>query len=299
MKFGFVVLHYKTFQDTINCVNSVLNLDGQKRIIIVDNFSNDGSLEKLLEYYEKNELVAFVKSKKNLGFAKGNNLGIIKAKEFGCDFVVLLNNDTIIKQKDFMELCIDDWKTSGYFLAGPRIISLIDGGDQNPFIIPRHYINGFFDSLKLLLLGIIKYFMILINVGELWQKDVLKKTPPITNGLEKTYLDSKKSNFLICGAVIIMSPDYINKYGKLCDKTFLYEEETIIYFLAKRLQFRFVYNPQIVVYHKEKSSTNASISSVRSKLIFGYKEDLKSRWIVFLITLHKNNLNYLSNLIKF
>lgn len=295
MKFGFVILHYKTQRDTVECVDSLLKLHGNYQIIIVDNYSNNGSLEYLKIKYESNRCIHIITSKANLGFAKGNNLGIKYAVKNNCDFVVLLNNDTIIEQRDFIEKCIYSWNKYNFSVAGPRIISLADGKDQNPFMVPRHFIKTKKEAVKLWTLGLVKYISILVGLPEWWESG--DKKGDLTGGLEHKILYSDNEDFLLCGAAMILSPSYFSKYSKLCEYTFLYEEETIIFILSRLLGYSMLYDPNIIVYHKEKSSTNALVRG-RKKLLFCYREDYKSRKNVLRIMLHKNNKLFLENLIK-
>lgn len=44
----------------------------------------------------------------------------------------MINNDTLIKQKDFIDILIGKYKVSKYGVLGPDVISLIDNGHQNP-----------------------------------------------------------------------------------------------------------------------------------------------------------------------
>lgn len=296
MKFGFVVLHYKTTEDTIECVESLLKLTGNACIIIVDNFSNNGSLEKLEENYCGNTKIVFVCANENLGFARGNNLGIRKASELGCDSVVLLNNDTIINDTDFMVKCAFIWKKYRFAVCGPRIRSLIDGMDQSPFIIPRHFIKSKKDAFKLFLLGAIKYYSLKLGLPEWWGKS--SERISLSNGLQESVLTSDKTDFLICGAAIILGPTYFERFNQLCDKTFLYEEETIIYLLSNLLDYCVIYHPDLEVLHKEQSSTKLVHGTGREKLLFGYGEDYKSRKQVMKIMFHSGNTKYLESLLQ-
>ena len=45
MNYCFVILHYKTEKDTIECINSIKKLSGNYSIVVVDNASNNGSIE--------------------------------------------------------------------------------------------------------------------------------------------------------------------------------------------------------------------------------------------------------------
>ena len=72
--FCYVILHYLTAEDTINCVESILKQNEECKIIIVDNASNNGSIEQIEERYKKNTSIIIIKNEKNLGFADGNNI---------------------------------------------------------------------------------------------------------------------------------------------------------------------------------------------------------------------------------
>ena len=69
----FVILHYMATDETIICVDSILeNVNGDKRIIIVDNASPNNSFDELNIKYKDNILVDVISTDENLGFAKGN-----------------------------------------------------------------------------------------------------------------------------------------------------------------------------------------------------------------------------------
>ncbi len=296
MKFAFVILHYKNIEDTIECIESIMNLNyNNKIIIVVDNYSNNGTGEQLLKKYANNNIVKIIINNKNLGFAKGNNIGMKYAKKEKAEFICLINNDTIIKQVDFIEKCIQYYDEQKFYICGPKIISLIDGGNQNPFVVPNHFINTKKKALELYIKGIIKYISFLITKKMWWEREEKKK---LTKGLENTNLNSFKDDFLLHGACIIFSPGYINRYNKICDLTFMYEEETIIYLLAKKLNLKMVYYPNIEIYHKEESSTKTIYKDEIQKLKFGLREDMKSRKKVFMIALKMKNTKKLENLLK-
>lgn len=136
MKISYVILHYMAGRDTIECVQSILNSSVQSRhqihIIVVDNGSTNNSYSMIQKAFENNDKVVFIHSKCNLGFAKGNNLGFRYAKEkCNADFIVLLNNDTIIQQNNFNEILIEKYEEKQYAVLGPDILTL-DNCHQNP-----------------------------------------------------------------------------------------------------------------------------------------------------------------------
>jgi len=79
-------LHY--LQD---CLTSLRACSERLEIIVVDNASTDGSIE----YLKQQADVQLITNSSNLGFAEGNNLGMRQATG---DFVLLLNNDTIVER---------------------------------------------------------------------------------------------------------------------------------------------------------------------------------------------------------
>lgn len=83
-KMVFVVLHYLTTDDTVECVSSIRRCcaDGEYQIIIVDNASPNKSGKQLMEKYEKDKDIDLLILENNLGFARGNNVGIAYASRY-------------------------------------------------------------------------------------------------------------------------------------------------------------------------------------------------------------------------
>ena len=76
MKTGFVILHYMTADDTINCVESIKEKCFDYEIVIVDNASPNGSGKILETKYSKESKINVLTLEKNIGFDCGNNAGI-------------------------------------------------------------------------------------------------------------------------------------------------------------------------------------------------------------------------------
>ncbi len=91
-----ILLHWKDYDDTKNCIDSLSKINYSNfEIIVVDNFSNDGSVEKL---QSDNPNVIFIYNENNLGFSKGVNQGIKYAYEKGSDYFLILNNDMLVEE---------------------------------------------------------------------------------------------------------------------------------------------------------------------------------------------------------
>ena len=100
----FVILHYMALDETTACVESIRgNVEGEKKIIVVDNCSPNGSIADLERIYADAPDVRVMETGSNLGFARGNNFGYKAAvSDYDPDFVVVMNNDMEIRQKDFI-----------------------------------------------------------------------------------------------------------------------------------------------------------------------------------------------------
>jgi hypothetical protein len=100
-----IVLNWNLAQETIDAVESVL-LGGyaEQRVVVVDNGSEDGSTTKLAQHFGSR--VALLALPKNIGFAAGMNAGIRYALTQDADWILLLNNDTIVAP-DMVEVLMD------------------------------------------------------------------------------------------------------------------------------------------------------------------------------------------------
>ena len=89
-----VVLCWNGHRDTLACLESLGRVDwDQLTTIVVDNGSTDGTAEAVRERFPR---VLLLRSNENLGFAEGNNVGLRAAFAAGADYVLLLNNDTVV-----------------------------------------------------------------------------------------------------------------------------------------------------------------------------------------------------------
>ena len=89
-----IVLTWNNFEDTAECLHSLRELNYSRyNVVLVDNGSTDGSIERLHSIFPE---VKIIKNGENLGYAGGNNIGIEYALSKDVDYIILLNNDTIV-----------------------------------------------------------------------------------------------------------------------------------------------------------------------------------------------------------
>ena len=89
-KLFVIVVTYKGMQWYDRCFASLRESTLLVQTIVVDNASNDGSVEYIKENYPE---IHLIESDENLGFGRANNLGMRYALDHGCDYVFLLNQD--------------------------------------------------------------------------------------------------------------------------------------------------------------------------------------------------------------
>lgn len=276
MHISFVILHYITIDDTKECVESILNnvLYDNYSIVIVDNGSNNFTGEKLLELYRNNEKINIIINNNNTGFARGNNVGFMYAKnKLGTDAIVMINNDTIITQKNFCEKIKEIYNKKNFDICGPNVISKLDGMSQNPIV--RQFYNKEEVNKKIVRLKIL-LFLSYFNLDQCVQKKYIR--------LKKNFTEKKKNerniletgDFQLHGCCMIFSKKYINKYNGIYDKTFMYGEEDILRYICQRDNLNMIYSEELNIYHKEYSSTYMSFGKGVKKRRFYYVNSIES-----------------------
>lgn len=101
MTISVIVVTYKGFQWYERCFTSLRQSNVPISTVVVDNASNDGTVEYIKEHFPE---VHLIESDKNLGFGGANNIGIRYALDQGCDYCFLLNQDAWIEPDTMAEL---------------------------------------------------------------------------------------------------------------------------------------------------------------------------------------------------
>lgn len=282
-KFCFVILHYKAVNDTIECIESILNNIAYKniKVLVVDNNSPDKSGEFLRDKYKNLESVIVLLNDKNDGFATGNNIGYQYALEkLGSDFVAIINNDTVIQDEYFIDKIIGLYNSDKFHIMGPDIVAK-DGQHQNPYKmegISLEEVNDFIINYKRKLFSRIIRMKIKKNQKLNSLIKIFKKPKPRMVNLNYR---SPHQNIVLHGAAIIFSPLYIEKEEyAFYPGTFMYGEEDILYHICLQKGYRILYSPITSIYHKEDASTDSIIKSDYGKLKFIYYNQRNSYLIL-------------------
>lgn len=222
-KVGIILVNYNGYEDTIECIDSLKNTKYScYELIVVDN----GSTKKPSQYQIDiiNENCIFISNDKNLGFSGGNNLGIRRAIKDGCDYVLLLNNDTIV-EPDFLNNLVDeavDHPEAGLVCGKIRYFY-----DKNRI----WYAGGEFD------------FKRCMASHTLWNKIDTDES-----------LQTREITFAT-GCLMLIPIDVIKSVGELSEDYFLYVEDTDYCCRVLKAGYTIRYCNGAVIYHKVNAST--------------------------------------------
>ena len=118
-KVTVVIVNWNGLKDTVECLESLREIDYSNfSIILVDNGSSNNEVDELKAKFTD---IRIIMLKRNLGFAIANNVGIRVAINEGSDYVLLLNNDTIVGRKFLSELVKTAQNNSRVGILGPKI----------------------------------------------------------------------------------------------------------------------------------------------------------------------------------
>ena len=113
-----VILNTNRREDTLDALDSLQRNDyPNHRDIVLDNGSRDGSVESIQSVFPRTQIIEL---KKNLGYAGNNNIGIQAALEQGADWVLVLNEDTILAP-DCLSRLVNTSEADGFRTAGETI----------------------------------------------------------------------------------------------------------------------------------------------------------------------------------
>ena len=102
-KLYVIIVTYKGQRWYERCFNSLRQSTIPTQTIVVDNASNDGTVEFIKEHYPE---IHLIESKENLGFGRANNIAMRYVLDQDCDYVFLLNQDAWV-EPDTLERLVD------------------------------------------------------------------------------------------------------------------------------------------------------------------------------------------------
>ena len=293
---AIITLNWNGWADTVECLESVYQINYPNyHVVVVDNHSSDDSIEKIKDYalgklkiksnffkhdptnkpieiiqYSRennkikkklntNKQLILIKNEINYGFAEGNNIGIKFAlKNYNTDYILLLNNDSVV-DKDFLKILVQEGeKDTKIGLLGPKMYYY-----DNPNVI--WCIGGKID----------------------WK---------LARGLhvgidedDKGQYNRKQAFEYINGSSLLIKKEVFDKVGLLDKKFFLYFEETDLALRASENGYESLYVPNAKIWHKVSKSGGGITKEIglyyitRNRWLFMKKWASNSNFLIFTV----------------
>jgi GT2 family glycosyltransferase len=245
-KIAVIVLNYNNWNDTIECVDSLLNNTYENfEVVIVDNKSTNDSIVKIKGKYDDHNQVKIIVSSKNSGYAGGNNIGIEYALRNEADYILVINNDTILPNTLLADLI---HKAQEKEQIGVISTKIMFSDDKTLW-----YAGGYFSPKKAS-----GYH---IGIGEADQGQ---------------YDEPKEVQFLT-GCLLFIPKQIIDDVGYLDDVFFLYGEDLDYSLKVLRKGYKLYYEPSMKIIHKVSASHKKSDEKV-SPILMRYSN--RNRFII-------------------
>lgn len=245
---SIIIVNWNARQYLEKCIKSLLAQTHKNfEIILVDNASTDDSVE----FVERNfPQVNIIKNKENVGFAKGNNIGIENSKG---DLLAFFNPDAVADK---------EWLS--------KLVSVIESSDKIGGVAGKLY---YLDN---------KY-------GKNAVFCTWSKIDPYSANPTNFFHDEPISQVdYLTGAAMLLKRDVINKVGLLDTDYFLYFEETDLCARIIRAGYELIYVPNAIAWHavSPSSSSDKKIYFMeRNRFRFAVK-NFDSSYIPIFITIY-------------
>lgn len=251
-----ITLNYNQTDATCEFLESCKNLDYPDYEILICDMNSGHSPEEAIKKVN-HPAARLIRSDKNLGFAGGNNLGILQAKG---DYLFFVNNDTILPENCIGPLIqrFSLHKNVGVvspkikYYDDPTLIQYAGYTAMNPFTAR--------------------------NKGIGYQE------------IDKGQHDNATETFFAHGAAMMVKREVIEKIGLMPEVFFLYYEEFDWCEQIRNGGYKIYYEPRSVIYHKEsisvgKNSIMKTYYIMRNRILYMRRNSPKLKLLLFYLYL--------------
>lgn len=264
MQLSVIILNYNVRYFLETCLLSVQkaiqHIDAE--IIVIDNASIDGSCEMMHERFPE---IHFIENKENLGFPKGNNIGVEKAKG---DYICIINPDTVVAEDTF-----------------EKILSFANS-KENLGIIGCKLIDGSGNFLPESKRGVPTPWVAFTKVAGLY------KLFPKFRWFNQYYAQHISQNetskvAILVGAFLIMKRQLYIDVGGFDENCFMYADDIDLSYLSLKSGKENYYFSDTTVIHYKGESTNKDVVFMKrfqeAMTFFYTKHFKKSLFFSFLM----------------
>ena len=257
MQLSVIILNYNVRYFLEQCVLSVQKalegIDGE--IIVIDNASSDDSCEMMKTKFPH---IKLIENKENLGFPKGNNIGVVQAKG---EYICILNPDTVVAEDTFKKILNSQLSTLNSQL-GIIGCKLIDGA------------GNFLPESKR---GVPTPWVAFTKIFGLYK---------ISNYFGKYYAQHLSENEsgkvdILVGAFMIMKRELYLEVGGFDENCFMYSDDIdLSYLVLKTGKSNYYFHETSVIHYKGESTVRDGtyMKRFREAMQFFYKKHFKKSW---------------------
>lgn len=285
-RIAIIILNWNGWKDTVELLSSLFRIDhtfGYCYIVIIDNGSEDDSVNRILEWCVINSIrpivireenakiygsfensnddveskIFIILNNKNYGYACGMNIGISFAKCYlNSDFVVLLNNDTVVDKnsvKEMYNVFIYSRYREKIGIVGPMVTNYYS---NEPILVEQYLLPMPLGSI------LSKFFK---NIA-VHKEHYSLGSPLIVNRLD--------------GSCFMVKINLFNEIGSFNEDFFAYWEDTDLFTRARNKKYRIVLTQKSIIKHKI-GAVNTSLKKINLHAIYYF-----GRNAIHFINLH-------------
>lgn len=258
MQLSVIILNYNVRYFLEQCVFSVQKalegIDGE--IIVIDNASSDDSCEMMKTKFPN---IKLIENKDNLGFPKGNNIGVAEAKG---EYICILNPDTVVAEDTFEKILnTKNWQLNTGIIG----CKLIDGT------------GNFLPESKR---GVPSPWVAFTKIFGLY------KIVPKLSWFNKYYAqhlsDNQSGNVdILVGAFMVMQRELYLEVGGFDENCFMYSDDIdLSYLVLKAGKLNYYFHETSVIHYKGESTVRDGtyMKRFRKAMQFFYKKHFRKSW---------------------
>lgn len=244
MKLAIIILNWNGLKDTLECLDSLkASKSDRHSVYVVDNASKEPEADVISK---KHPWVKVIKNDSNLGFSGGNNVGIKAALRDGAEYVILLNNDTVV-DSDIFKVMAQDAKLNKFDVASPKIY-FYGGREYHP--VPKSeqgkiiwYAGGVLDLANII------------------------ATHRGVDEFDHAQFDNAEQTDFATGCCMLIHKNVFESIGFLDDSFLAYYEDNDFCRRSVSKGFKVGYIPGSHLWHKNAGSTGGSGSTTQNTIL--------------------------------
>lgn len=257
-KVSIILLNWNSGEFTKSCIESLNEISYfNYNIIVVDNGSVDGS-----DYALKREFanIVLLKNNENMGFTGGNNVGIDFALQHEADFVLILNNDTVV-DKNFLS----------------EMVKVAETDERIGMTTCKMF---YYDKPKRIWYA-----------GGIVNKLTLKSKHIGANEIDAKKYSTVREVGFVTGCCMLVRRELIEKIGAFDENFFIYAEDLDWSLRASKAGYKLVYTGSAILWHMQSVSVRKNMLGKNKGTSTPLHHYLGNRNRIFILRKHGNIIN--------